>query len=398
MTDPLASKSPSEIAKLKITVAKRDALSKCPFFAYLLLVPDYVEEDIPTMATDGEKIFYGVKFVNSISLPELLGVLIHEVMHCALLHITRKGIRDKKKWNYAADYAVNILIKDNDMVLPDKCLYEEKYRNMSVEQIYAEITKNPPPIVKILMAGGDGNGVWTDEHRYDGDGQGNEKKDASHDKLKEQEWKMKIAEAAENAKQQGKLPAGIERLVDQVLEEKVPWQQLLSRYLTPFCLKTDYTWSKPNKKHLQNGIIMPGFTSDCLELVVAVDTSGSISHEDIKEFIGEIRGILQVARTYTIKLLSCDEAIHSYYEITECTSEIPTKLGGGGGTSFVPVFEKIAKENWHPACLIYFTDGYGDFPSTPPCGYETIWAMTKDSITADQVPFGKYIKIDFNHD
>ena len=400
MAHPLSGKDPEEIAKLKISCAKFEAMYSCPFFGYLLMSPEYVpREDIPTMGTDGDKIYYNVGFVNKISLKQLIGTMVHEVMHDAFLHIMRKGVRDPAKWNLAADYTVNELIKNGEQLeLPDGIVYAAKYKDYSVEEIYADITKNPPPVLKVYQAaingnksgGGDGD-VFMDSHMFDA----NKGKDPSASAMKEQEWKGKLAQAAVFARQQGKLPAGMERLIEETLEETAPWQQLLRRYLSPFALKTDFTWTKPNKKHMQNDFIFPGFTSESLEIAVGVDTSGSIGQDEIAMFMNEVRGIMGVAKSYTIHIIACDAAVNSYHKVTEFSGPLPDKLGGGGGTDFRPVFKKIDALNIRPAVVVYLTDGYGSFPEKKPSNFETIWAVVPGGVKKDAIPWGQFVPIKF---
>jgi len=403
MADFLAGKSDSEIAKIKIAAAKREAHSKCPFFAFLLFAPNYKEAPdemwtsaggAPTMATDGENIFYSVKFIKEIPIDQLIGVLVHEVMHCALLHIVRKGVRDPLKWNIAIDYATNAILHKNNLKLPAGTLFDPKFNDRSAEEIYVEVSKNPPDMKKVkafdMHMFGDGDG---DKKKNNGGGQN------SSEKFKEQMWKSHLANAAVQARQQGKLPAGMERIIEDVLEDKVPWQQMLARYLSPFALKTDFTWTKPNKKMLQYGIILPGFQSESLEVAVGVDTSGSIGPNEIQTFLSEVQGIMSVAKNYTIHIVGCDAQVDEkdYHIITECNSTLPTKLGGGGGTDFRPVFDFYEKKNVRPACLVYFTDGYGTFPQKPP-DYDVIWCVVPGGVGPDQVPWGVYVRTEFDKD
>jgi predicted metal-dependent peptidase len=403
MADFLAGKSDSEIAKIKIAAAKREAHSKCPFFAFLLFAPNYKEmpDELwtsrggePTMATDGENILYSVQFVKNIPIDQLIGVLIHEVLHCALLHVVRKGVRDIIKWNYAIDYATNSIITKNNISLPPGSLYDPKYNDKSAEEIYIDISKNPPNIKKVKMF---------DMHMF-GDDKDDKKKNngggqSSSEKFKEQMWKSHLANAAVQARQQGKLPAGMERIIEGVLEDKIPWQQMLARYLSPFALKTDYDWCKPNKKMLQSGIVLPGFSSESLEIAVGVDTSGSISEKDIQCFLGEVRGIMSVAQSYNIHIIGCDAAANeeNYHLVTECDPTLPKGLGGGGGTDFRPVFDLVEKKGIRPAVLVYFTDGYGTFPEKPPA-YDVIWCVVPGGVGAEQIPWGMYVKTEFEQE
>ena len=406
MADFLAGKSDSEIAKIKIAAAKREAHSKCPFFAFLLFAPNYKampdelwtsKGGLPTMATDGESILYSVKFVKDIPIDQLIGVLIHEVMHCALLHIVRKGVRDSVKWNYAIDYATNSIITKNNISLPSETLYDPKYNDKSAEEIYVDFSKNPPDMKKVKMF---------DMHMFSdksGDGGKNTKNNGGSqgpsEKFKEQMWKSHLANAAVQARQQDKLPAGMERIIKGVLEDKVPWQQILAHYLSPFALKTDYDWRKPNKKMLQLGIILPGFSSESLEVAVGVDTSGSISDKDIQFFLSEIQGIMSVAPSYNIHIFGCDAAAdeRDYHLVTERNPTLPKSFRGRGGTDFRPVFDLIAKKGIRPAVLVYFTDGYGTFPKKAPA-YDVIWCVVPGGINAKQIPWGVYVKMEFDRE
>jgi len=410
MGNILDGKTPKELAKLKISTAKSQAMSNTPFFGYLMMSAEYIaSETMQTLATDGDKVYYNVDFVNKLSLGELTGVITHEILHIAFLHMFRRGVRDPAKWNLACDYVVNYVIKNNEhMDLPENIVYSEKYSNdWSAEEIYADISKNPPKVLKyyqMALDGDDGNSKGKskgkgngkdapimDGHIYDA----NKKNDPSHAKIKEQEWKGKLTQAAQVARQQGHLPAGMERLIDEALQETVPWQQLLRRYLSPYALKTDFTWSKPNKKFLQYDMIMPGYTSESLEIGCVLDTSGSISPKELSAFVSEVRGIMSVAKSYTIHLIACDAKVdeeNGYWKITEFSGPLPKSFGGGGGTDFRPPFKEIAKRNLKPSVLIYFTDGYGAFPEKPP-SFETIWAVVPGGIKKENIPWGTFIPI-----
>ncbi len=426
-----------------------------PFFGTLALYLQ-VEENAQitsTMATDGKRLVYNPTWVEKVHKVEgfevIKGAVSHEVLHCALDHILRCGSRDQTYWNYATDYAINIILKDAKLELPKGVLINEKYRGLSADEIYAKLQKEKPPKMS-QHCGNGGQGQGQDQNRGQGGqdqqgqdgGQGSQKgqrngqgkgqqkahtqggagglqKEAGDNgepmqgqpwgdhsiwrqaqenttsaEIERQaaEWKKRLVQAMEGAKMRDNVPAGMERLVREMLEPKVDWRRVLAYFLQPS--KVDYTWSPPDRRFC-NGeygdIIMPDFGDEAVEDIwIVVDTSGSVGDKELAAFLAEVRGIMASYPQVKGFLAFCDAKLHGIYEVN---SQDPwperAKPKGGGGTDFRPVFEEIRKRAITPSALAYITDGYGRFPEVDP-GFPVLWVIT----TNVEAPWGQTVRLE----
>jgi len=369
-----------EVAREKLIVARMKLLVEQPFFAYLALHLELVEGRTHTAGVDGRHFFYNPEYIRTLSnradKPEIQGLWCHEVLHLALDHLGRRGTREGLRWNIACDYAVNAIIKraaaenPEGLVLPEGCLYDESFENMSAEEIY--------PLIKTLDVWVCGK-FWHDDHDLWEEATTEEER-----KTLAREWKERVSRAAHTARQQGKLPGHLETLVEDLIEPRLDF----SKYLRNFVLtasKNDYRLSPPHKKHLWRGFYMPSFYGEAIEIAVAVDTSGSINDEEIKFALSEIWGICQQFTNHTLHLIQCDAQIQDYTVLKEF-DELPRKVKGRGGTDFRPVFDLIRTKNLNISALIYFTDTYGTFPEQAP-PYPVLWVIWQER----DVPFGEKI-------
>jgi predicted metal-dependent peptidase len=375
-----------------------------PFFAVLALHLIEKEMDMghpiiqqltmPTCGVDGQNLYVNPDFVKNLNDDEKIGLLAHEVMHVALGHIWpwRKQWRDPKKWNAAGDYVINSMLKKEGFTLPKGGLHNQKFDNMSTEEIYEKLEeeekktgKSPAPTWEDLLMGMDNPNAEKGKEGKSG------KSSAELAEL-EQEWKERLVEAAHVAKLKGKLPAGMERFVDDLVKPHVPWYALLDQYVNEI-MRDDYNELIHDRRYVQYGIYLPDMYSEGCEVYVAVDTSGSIGPDEIKVFVGEVVGILRSRNVKSVRIFACDAEIH-LDETIGPWDPLPTDYPGGGGTSFAPVFDKIDEDGKRPACLIYLTDTFGDFPEDKP-NYPVLWAgMTEDP----KLPWGTYIRFDPKED
>lgn len=351
----------------KVTKARVSITLTNPFFSSILLKRPIVEDkNIPTLCTDGKEIRYNKKFLESLTPEEIKGGFIHEVKHIILLHHLRRGNRDPFKWNLAADLAINPLIIDYGFKLPKGCLYEEEFKDMAAEQIYAKL---PDPItIKISCSGGEGeekgiNGKGGKTYKQFDDvvtpknPDGSELSEGQMKEL-EQEIKIDVQQAYQIAKKQGKVPAGLERFIKDFLEPKVNWREALAQFVVQRT-RNDYSWVKPNKRYLQQGIYVPSLNKPELgEVVICVDTSGSIGQKELDEFTAEVKGILSCfcSKVYVIY---CDYKVAHVDEFDE-PNDIILKPHGGGGTSLAEPFRYMMEKGIEPIVAIYLTDGYAD--------------------------------------
>ena len=196
-----------------------------------------------------------------------------------------------------------------------------------------------------------------------------------------------MAGAAQQAMQAGKFGGTIARLIDHLLQPQLPWRMILSRYLSMLA-RDDFSYMRPSRR--EGDAIYPSLRSAMIDLVVAVDTSGSIKQKEISEFISEIDAIKGQIRA-RITLLPCDAALVEgapwRYEPWE-EFKMPEKIDGGGGTDFRPVFDWIERQGIQPELLVYFTDAEGPFPKQPP-NFPVFWLIKG----REQVPWGERIQL-----
>lgn len=362
-----------QIVEQRIVKARAAIIMDSIFFGTLLVKLTPKERlDIDTMATDGVHIYYNSEFVTSLSDAQLKGVIVHEVMHCALAHHARIDSREPRRWNQACDYAVNDIIKKAHFILPEDHLDNPAYHGMSSEEIYALLPEDD----------GKGGDSWNIGGVVKGDGQSKDEET--------QKWRNAVSEAAMTARMMGNLPAALERFATELLESKLPWQELLARFLHSVS-KNDFNWSRPNKAMLVNyGFYMPTVHSQaCGSVVLAVDTSGSIGEKELNEFGAELNGILDQVRPEKVTVIYCDAAVNHVEEFTPDQYPVRLKAHGGGGTDFAPVFDYVRENVDQPQCLIYLTDLYGSFPTTEP-DYPTMWVCNS---VETNVPFGQVVKL-----
>jgi predicted metal-dependent peptidase len=413
-------------AHKKMTQAKINLIMNAPFFSSIILKLKLEEKPVsfftkmgvpPTMATDGKNIVYYPEFVNSLSLNELISIVIHEVYHIILLHPTRRGDRDHIKFNKACDYAINLLVKDAGYNLLKDLLYDEQYRDIAAEHIYTLL-----PEEKKEDGNEQGNGQRNNEQEDDsGNGSGNNGENdndkngnsqnwnvggvmdtinndgsqmsQSEKEQFEQEWKVAIDQAIMIAKKEGKLPAGMERLIDELLNPQLDYKEILARFITENA-KNDYSWKMPNRRYTSVGLYLPSLDSPKFsEGILSVDTSGSISEKELNILGGEIKGVLDLYDT-ELTVLYVDADVAGYQEISKDDVPIGLKPVGGGGTRFSPAFKWVEKRDKEPAFLIYFTDGYSnDFPSEEP-DYPVLWILTEKNDSFNP-PFGEAIYMNY---
>lgn len=360
----------------KITKARIGLILDHVFFGQLIMrLAPKKDNACPTMWTDGKFIGYGEKFVDKLSIPELTGALAHEVLHCVFDHTSRRNNRDKQIWNIAGDYAINQILIDSELTLPKDQLLDSKYKGKSVDEIYNIIYKDE----KEKQGNSKGQGDKSDP------GGCGEVRDANNSTIQD-DWKVAVTQAANAAKRAGKLPGSLKELIDEVVNPKVGWKELLRRFVESSA-KNDYTWMRPNRRYTQSGLYLPSLHSEQLNIAIAIDTSASITKELLTQFVSEINAVSKEFTAY-ITVICCDTKINSVQDFTPY-DEIKIEIKGRGGTKFSPVFAHIEEKALTPKCLIYLTDlECFDFGQAPE--YPVLWISPKDN---NKVPFGEVIKI-----
>jgi predicted metal-dependent peptidase len=393
---------------LRIQKARTSLILDHPFFGSLLFRLKRREcRSIPTMATDGVSLFYNPDFVETLNAATLAGTLAHEVMHPALHHHVRRSGRDPRRWNEACDYAVNPLLVDAGLSLPDGVLIDVRFRGMSAEQIYNLLESESESDTEQdsgKESGGDAPGA---EESKDGISPGGDSNEPSApvseggfgqvldapppgqetEAVEEQAraWEVAVNQAMTVAKQAGKVPAGLHRTLEGAAEASVDWRELLRRNWSE-TIPADYSWMRPNRRHLWRGLYLPGVLREGVgEVAIAVDCSGSVSSRQLRIFEAEARSILESQRPERVYVLYFDATVHKV-DTYEAGQQIDLNPVGGGGTEFGPCFEWLAGRGIQPQALVFLTDLYGSFPPSAPA-YPVLWASTGSR----KAPFGEVI-------
>ena len=373
---------------------------KSPFFATLALFAQFIpSQDLPTAATDGQDVFFNPEFILSLSTKQQDGVLLHEVLHAALLHVTRRGVRDAQLWNIAADIVVNGMIYQQGFFeLPDGVVRDTELEHLSVEEIYEVLQKDPQKCQKLSNPDlldtppADVYGEESTGKEDDLSGIADKKDSMSQGKkaAMEAHWRNALGQAAAIARtmNHGNLPSEIERELGSLSAAQIDWRAYLWRYL----VQTPTDFSGFDRRFVGRGMYLENLQGESVNVFVAIDTSGSIYSEQLGVFLSEVRGILNAYPHLKCQLYYVDSQAYGPVELNS-DSEIPLPEGGGG-TSFIPFFEKVA-ENWDrqsQAVCVYLTDGYGKFPQEAP-ELPVLWVVTAGGLGLENFPFGEAVRL-----
>ena len=356
--------------------------TRSPFFATLALFTHIrMTAGVPTAATDGQDIFINPKFVRSLPNPALDGLLLHEVLHAALLHVLRRQTREHQLWNIAADIVVNGMVaQEEGMTLPKGGIRDKKLEHLSVEEIYEILQKQPCSycltLLDLLEPPDDAE-----------DCLGSNRKAAL-----ETHWRNAMQQAitiAQSSQSQGSIPAGFGRELSNLTQPQIDWRTYLWRYLvrTP----TDFTGF--DRRFIGQKLYLEALEGESVKVYIAVDTSGSVGDRELGLFLGEVRGILQSYPHLVGELYYADANAYGPYELNS-DSPIPKPIGGGG-TSFIPFFEQVKNRHQfdHQAGVcVYLTDGFGSFPSDVP-ELPVLWVVTPGGLDLKQFPFGEGVRL-----
>jgi predicted metal-dependent peptidase len=310
--------------------------------------------------------YMNVDFCAPLSVQQLMFLLAHEAMHYMLAHGLRRGHRDPQAWNVAADKVINDTLIDagvGDFI--DGGVTLDGAREMAAESLYDENDDGAGQ-----GPGGLGNDIGDPT---DADGQPLD--DATIHQL-EAEAKIDAIQSAKAAKAVGKLPASIERMVEELVNVSTPWYDILERFMAGK-IKDGYSWNRPNRRFIARNIYIPGtdYVPKMGPVVIGVDTSGSIGPDEIAMFNGHINRIIDTCNPEVVHVVYCDYDVAGVDEYTPEDFPVTIQCKGGGGTSFKPVFDWIDTNAIDPECVVYLTDGYGD-QSEFTTNHETVWLTT----------------------
>jgi predicted metal-dependent peptidase len=369
----------------RVIRARVQLVTSAPFWGTLALRLKLVADSkFETMAVDGVSLFVNEQFADSLTDQELRGVLAHEVLHCVFDHMGRRGNREPERWNIAADHAINLVLKDCGFTLPQGALLDEKWRGMGAEQIYSllqqEQSAKPQP-----QAGQGANDPGKCGGVLDSPVPGEAEKLGAA-------WQgAAMQSAAIAAKQAGSMPAAFASIVHDLRQPKVNWRDVL-RNIVSDSMSRDYSWSRPNRRHIANGLYLPSLLSDGRAgMIVAIDTSGSLPKQALEAFSSELQAMLDESVADRLTVLFCNREIQEI-RIFESGDRLDIFAKAGGGTAFAPVMDWTRDNGQDSACLIYFTDlecSDARFGSDP--GLPVIWA---NWASPKPVPFGDVLQLD----
>ena len=393
-------------AAAKLAAARTRLALERPFLGALVLhLPVVPSTRVRSMATDGRALYYNAGYVDSLSFAETRFLLAHEALHGALLHFARRGHRLRERWDRACDYAVNQLLADDGLRPPDEALWNPAYRGLSAEAIYPLLADEARPTLDehwfgggeaggpaIEARGGDAaeplaDAAFLEAHRDGFDEIATRAPTLAPAVSLAEAWQERLAAAAFEAQASGRLGASWQSILGELAEPRLAWRALLERFVRAVA-RDDYAYTRPSRR--EGDALLPGLAAAETELVLALDSSGSIGLADFRRFIEEIDALKGQVRA-RVTLLACDQRISPgapwRFEPWE-RIELPADLAGGGGTRFTPVFEWIEASGLRPDALLYFTDALGEFPEHEP-PYPVLWLVHGNGA----VPFGERVSL-----
>jgi predicted metal-dependent peptidase len=411
-------KRKKDIAKTLPYDARRDAQARDRLIqarVKMLLTQDFwgklatrmrlinADEWCGTLATDGKNFYYNSAFVLSLkNIDKVVFGFAHEVLHCIYDHVGRTAGRDKTLSNIAQDYVINADLvhhKIGQKIDEIDIVHDMKYYSWSYEQVYEELMKNATKINISDLAE-----MLLDDHLEEGEGgegnDGDQDGDVSKKRpvlSKEQKERLKdefreaVLQAAQGAKP-GSLPAGVQRLVQNLTAPKMDWRSLITMKV-PSLAKNDYSYQRPNKKYQYSGIVMPGLQrEEAIDVCVAIDTSGSISQQQLEEILSEVVGLMDMYAEFTLRIWQFDTQVYGYETFSKDTAGdlMRYEIKGGGGTSFQANWDFMKNEGIEPKLFIMFTDGesYDGWGEEGYC--DTLWIINNKYNKSIEPPYGAY--------
>lgn len=345
-----------------------------PFFATLALFAQVrFTRAVPVAATDGERIFLNPDALRELDPSTLDAVFLHELLHAACLHPVRRGTRTPLLWNLAADIVVNgILAEAGFLRMPEGFLRDPALEHLPVEEVYEALDDDDERVQRLtsdLLEPGDPEDADADRARL------------------QAEWAQATAAAAAltAAQGQGQAPAGLLRQIE-AARSTVPWRKALWRFVA----RTPVDFTGFDRRHIGRGLFLDVDEPLPARVLLAVDTSGSITQALLATFLGEVR---QIAATYPeldLELAWFDAALHGPWPLHRHLSRSPV---GGGGTDFRPVFEHAATRHGHQRYLavVVLTDGYGTFPRDR-SPLPVLWVVPAGGRSSSEFPFGEVVR------
>ena len=389
----------------KIIVARVGLLLRHPFFGNMAtrLKIQSCDDWCPTAATDGRHLYYNTQFFNELTEKQIEFVIAHEILHCAFDHLTRREDRQPTLHNIACDYLVNnLLVREGigEKVTQIPIIQDFKYGGWSSEQVYDDLYENCEKINLSDL------GELLDEHidwEDDGSDKGNKDKGKTNGKGKgkapkyskeelrkiKEEIKEGMMQAAQAAGA-GNVPGEIARMIKELTEPKMNWREIIQQQIQS-TIKNDYTFSRPSRKGWHVGAILPGMNfEETIDIAIGFDMSGSIGDDQGRDFLSEVKGIMDQYKDFKIKCWCFDTKVYNEQDFSQDSGEelVDYKLMGGGGTEFMCNWQYMKDNDIQPKKFIMFTDGYpwGQWGEEDYC--ETVFVIHGHHDKNFEAPFG----------
>jgi predicted metal-dependent peptidase len=335
----------------------------------------------PTARTDARTLFYNPAHVETLSLEQIQFTLCAQALHCALVHFSRRGHREQARWERACAHVVNLILVEEGLSPAPGAHLERDYAGMTAEEIYTLLKDADPPPRDSLPS--HSSGPRPQDEALEPPPPGPVER-----RSLERQWKRRLAGVAQQTLQAGRLGDGMRRVLESVLQPTLPWRAVLARHMNGLA-RDDFSYERPSGRR-GDPAIFPSLRSALLDVVVAVDVSGSIDAREFDGFVAEVDALKAQVRA-RMTLLTCDSRITGdspwFFEPWERFA-LPSRVIGSGATDFRPVFEWVAGQDRRPDLVIYFTDAAGSFPDVEP-DHPVLWLVKGPR----PVPWGERIQL-----
>ena len=359
--------------------AKVELMTRSAFISTIALSLTHIITDkCKTADVNGTTIRYNPQFISQLSTNQFAGLIAHECWHVAFQHLARRESKDHIIWNCAGDYIINYMLNEAGFEIPPGGLLNKKYnREWSTDQVYEDLIKENKDF--------DTSQLMLDLREEEN--QTKEEIISRDSAVTSVIVRARTQSLISGDKSKGEIPDEISRIIEKLLNPKLPWPVILNKFLDQR-VRDEYSWSRKNRRYTQSTYLPSLHSYGLSHLTFAIDTSGSVNDDELQEMLSEINGIQQIFNPTKMTILDCDSEIHQVHQIDQNTDILSLKFNGGGGTSFQPVLDYVTK---HPTqALIYFTDLYGE-DDLDPVDYPILWICNSDHAPA---PIGETVYAD----
>ena len=400
----------------RIITARIGLLLRHPFFGNMATRLRIVAADewLGTAAVDGRNLYYNTQFFNAMNNKEIEFVVAHEILHMVFDHMGRREDRDPMIYNISADYIVNnTLVRDRIGTIPSivKCYQDFKYEGWTSEEVYDDVYEKAKEmgeeylkqlgemLDEHLDSEDDGEGVSDGEVGKDVNGNATSKSKPKYSKEEVKQIKDEIKENMISAAQSagaGNVPGAVARMIKELTEPKMNWREII-RQSVQSSIRSDYTFSRPSRKGQMSGAILPSMDfQDTIDVAVCIDMSGSIGEVQGKDFLGEVKGIMDEFPDYNIKVWCFDTDVYNEEDFAANDGKdlLDYELMGGGGTDFMANWTYMKDQDYVPKKLIMFTDGYAWDSWGDPDYCDTVFVIHSNRDKNLEGPFGTSVHYD----